>query len=275
MEASTSKRIFFGDVAEGLDVGVAEERIVVEGDLGVERKQLVVLGRDEGIDLDQRSIGIDEGPVEALEEADRLVDLRGLESERKCQLARLPRAEPDGGVDTLLVDGVGVFGGDFLDLHAAGLRSHKHQLAGGAIEHDAEIEFAVDGGGLLDQQALHLLPLGSGLVGDKLHAEDVFSVLLGVFARTGHLYAPAFAAAAGMNLRFDDDARGALGKEFAGHVVGFFEGIGHFAPGDGNAVLCQDLFRLILVNFQRLFLITVPAYHAGFMQFAWCGTTAC
>ena len=50
------QRIFFGNVAQRLDVGVAEQRVVVEGDLGVEREQLAVGRRDEGIDLDQRRV---------------------------------------------------------------------------------------------------------------------------------------------------------------------------------------------------------------------------
>ena len=65
------ERIFFGRIAQRLDVRMAEERVVVEGDLGVEREKLVVLGRDEGIDLDQRGVGIDERLVEALEESHR------------------------------------------------------------------------------------------------------------------------------------------------------------------------------------------------------------
>ena len=65
------ERIFFGSVAQGLDVGMAKERVVVEVDLGVEREELVVLGRDEGIDLEQRGVSLDEGLVEALEETRR------------------------------------------------------------------------------------------------------------------------------------------------------------------------------------------------------------
>ena len=112
----------------------------------------------------------------------------------------------------------GVFGGDFFDLHAAGLRGHEDQLAGGAVEHDAEIKLAIDGGGLFDQQPLDLLALRAGLVSDQLHAEDVLGVRLGIFAGAGHFYAAALAAASGVNLRLDDDAACALGKEFAGYV---------------------------------------------------------
>ena len=228
---------------------MAEERVVVEVDLGVEREELVVLGGDEGIDLEQRSVGFDEGLVEALEEGDGLVDLRGLEAEREGQLARLPCAKADGRIDGLLEDGFGSLGGDLFNLHAAGLRGHEDQLAGGAVEHDAEIKLAVDGRGFFNQQPLHLLALRAGLVGDELHAEDVLGVQFGVFAGFGDFDAAALAAASGMNLRLDDDAGRALGKQLAGHVVGFFQRVGHFAPGHGNAVLRQDFLCLILVNF--------------------------
>ena len=51
---------------------MAEQRVVVEVDLGVEREQLAVLGRDEGIDLDQRGVRLDESLVEALMNCDCL-----------------------------------------------------------------------------------------------------------------------------------------------------------------------------------------------------------
>ena len=104
-------------------------------------------------------------------------------------------------------------------------------------------------GSLFDQQPLDFLALRSGLMGHKLHAEDVFGVQFGVFAGFGHLYAAAFATAAGVNLRLDHDARRAVSKQLAGHVIGFFERVGHFAPGHRYAVLSQDFLCLILVNF--------------------------
>ena len=143
---------------------------------------------------------------------------------------------------------VRILGGHFLDLHAARLRSHKHQLARRAIEHDAQVKLAVDSRSLLDQQPLHLLPLRPGLVRNQLHAEDVLGVQLGVFAGARHFHAAALAAAAGMNLRFHHHAACALGKQGARHGIGLFQRVGHFALRHGHAVLRQDFFRLILVN---------------------------
>src|ERR1035438_9225455 len=92
---------------------MAEECVVIEVDLRIEREELVVLGGDEGIDLQQRRVGIDESLVEALEETDSLVDLRRLESKRESKLACLPRAESNGWIDALFVNCVGGLFGHF------------------------------------------------------------------------------------------------------------------------------------------------------------------
>ncbi len=82
-----------------------------------------------------------------------------------------------------------------------------------AVEHDAEVKLARDGQRLFDQQPLHGLAFGAGLMGDQLHAEHLGRQLAGFLRRLGELDAAALAAAAGMNLRFDDDAGGAVGKQ--------------------------------------------------------------
>ena len=123
--------------------------------------------------------------------------------------------KPEAGNEVLLDDGVGIFRGDLFDLHAAGSRRHEDVASVGAIEHDAEIQLARDGQGLFDQQALHFLALGAGLVRDQLHAQHLGGELAGLFGRLGDLDAAAFAAASGMNLRFDDDAGGAIAEEVA------------------------------------------------------------
>ena len=85
------ERIFFVEIAQLLDVGVAEERVVVEVHLRVEREQVAVFGDDQRIDLEQRGVGGDERLVERGHQLRRLADLRPLEPERERQLARLER----------------------------------------------------------------------------------------------------------------------------------------------------------------------------------------
>ena len=123
---------------------MAEHRVVVEVDFAIEREELVILGGDEGIDLHQRGVSLDICLVETGHEFDGFVDLRGLEAELECEIARLVGLKADHGIDVFLVDRIGIFCGNFFDLHAAGLRGHEDELRFGAIEDDAEVELAVD-----------------------------------------------------------------------------------------------------------------------------------
>ena len=72
-----------------------------------------------------------------------------------------------------LQDQLGRLRGDLFDVHAARGRGHEHGLALHAVEHDAEVEFALDRQRLFDQQALHDAAFGAGLVRDQRHAQDL------------------------------------------------------------------------------------------------------
>src|SRR6202012_4051161 len=109
-------------------------------------------------------------------------------------------------IDVLLVDSVGVLGGNLFDLHASGLRGHEDELCLRTIEDNAEVELTVDRRGLFDEQPLHLLALRASLVRDQLHAENLLRVLLGFGEVLRYLDTAALAAAAGVDLRLDDDA---------------------------------------------------------------------
>ena len=60
---------------------MAEEGVVVEVELGVERQDFVVRGLDQGIDLEERAIGGDEELVEGLEDLQRALGRLGAELE--------------------------------------------------------------------------------------------------------------------------------------------------------------------------------------------------
>jgi hypothetical protein len=67
----------------------------------------------------------------------------------------------------------GCLGRDLLDLHAALGGGHDRDAAGGAVEGHAQVELAGDVQALLDEQALDLLALGPGLVGDQRACRDL------------------------------------------------------------------------------------------------------
>src|SRR5262249_12431079 len=157
------------------------------------------------------------------------------------------------GIDRLLQDLLGMLGGDLFDLHAALGRRHHGHAPRAAVDHHADVELARDVDALLDEEALHALALGPGLMGHEVHAVDGARLLLGVDEVLGDLDAAALAAAAGVDLRFDDDdvAPGFL-LDFADCAVDFAEIHDGTADGDGDAVALEQLLALILVNLHGL-----------------------
>ena len=82
-------RIFLGNVAQGDDVGMPEERVVVERKLGIKRKHLAALGQDERVDLDHRAVARAETAVERGKKFAGRAHLRGGKAQFAGQLARL------------------------------------------------------------------------------------------------------------------------------------------------------------------------------------------
>ncbi len=99
------------------------------------------------------------------------------------------------------------------------------------------------------EQALDLLALGTGLMRDQLHAQHLVGEIGSFFRRLGDLHAAAFAAASGMNLRFHDDAGGAIAEQSARRVMRLFAALHHLSSRHGNAVLRQDGLSLVLMYF--------------------------
>ena len=145
------------------------------------------------------------------------------------------------------------FGGDFFNLHAARRRRHEYRLALHAIEHDAQIQLALDGQRLFDQQALHDAAFRAGLVRHQLHAQHLARDLRGFRRILRDLDAAALAASAGVDLRLHHHAA----ADILGRRLGLVRRERHFAARHRNVVLAQDGLGLILVNFHGNLMITV------------------
>ncbi len=156
-------RVLLVLVAQLFDVLVAEERVVVEVDLGVERDHIAGAGDDQRVDLDHRGVERGEGAIHAEHELVAACDLIALEAETEGEPAGVEALHAGGGIDRGAQDFLGVTGGHLLDLHAAFGRGHDGDARGLAVEEHAEIELALDVAALLDIDALHLAPLGPGL----------------------------------------------------------------------------------------------------------------
>src|ERR1035441_9819467 len=81
---------------------MTEERVIVKGQLGIEREQAAIRATDERIDFYERSIRFQERAVKAGQELHCGIDLLRFQPQRKRDLARLKWLEAHAGIDILL-----------------------------------------------------------------------------------------------------------------------------------------------------------------------------
>src|SRR5258708_17796553 len=133
---------------------MAEECVVVQSQLGVERDQLAVAREHARIDLQQRSVRVDEGAIEGLKKGGRVRgDLAG-KSQSKSDFARLKRLQANHRLNRLPQNGFRIFLGHFLNFHASRGAGHENGKPAGTIDKQAKIQLALDVQPFLDQHAL-------------------------------------------------------------------------------------------------------------------------
>ena len=176
-----------------------EERVVVDGELRVERSHLALGRHDERVDLAERRVAGDEGLVQLSDDRHDLLLLgRILDAGLIHEPPRVPRVIALERVDVQPDERVRARRGDLLDVHATLRREHEERLLRAAIERDREVVLARDLRGALDP---HLLDR----VAANVHAEDLRRSLLRLVRRLCELDAAGLAAAAREHLRLDDD----------------------------------------------------------------------
>src|SRR3989442_277065 len=121
------------------------------------------------------------------------------------QAPRREIAEAERGMRPLAQDLLGRPRGDLLDLHTTGLGRHHDVRAPAAIEGDREVELAIDGRRLLDEDRADPDALGRRLGRLEHHAEDLTGGVLGLGRIVRELDAAGLAAPAGVDLGLDDD----------------------------------------------------------------------
>jgi len=135
----------------------------------------------------------------------------------------------------------------FFNLHAARFRRHKDVLPRLAVEHNAQIEFALNRQRLLNQQPLHQPAFRSRLVRHQRHAENLLRHLDRFRRVFRDFHAAALAASTRMDLRFHHYAAADLLRR----GLAFLYCIGDFAAGHRHVVFGENRFRLILMNFHK------------------------
>ncbi len=147
-------------------------------------------------------------------------------------------------------------GGNLLDVHPPLARCDQHGRSGGAIDDDAQVQFACDATPFLDEHAAHDLACRPGLDGDQRVTQETVCRLacllramhdLDAVLRRVVLDRP-FASPAGMDLGLD---HGQSAAEFMECVDRRLRRIGHDASGHLDARLAKDLLGLVFVDFHR------------------------
>src|SRR5258708_18353631 len=227
---------------------MGEEWGGVKSHLGVGRDQLAVAREHARIDLQQRSVRVDEGAIEGLKKGGRVRgDLAG-KSQSKREFARLKRLEATPRMNRLPTNGFRIFLGQFVNFHASRGAGHETGKPAGTIDKQAKIQLALDVQPFLDQHALDDAARRSRLRSNERHAQDVPGNILGFISRARQLYAPALAAAPGVNLRFYDNN---VRLQALCGLTRLFLGVSHLATRRGHAVARKDGLGLILVNLHR------------------------
>ena len=156
--------------------GMAEQRVVVEADLGVEADELAVLGDHQRIDLEQAHVLFDERPIERRQHRAELLLQVGVEIQRLRDPPCMMRLNAGRRIDRDGDDLVGRVVRHLLDIHAAFGRDHDGDARGRAVDQHRQIELAIDRRAFFDVEAVHLLAARAGLMRDQRRAEERWSL---------------------------------------------------------------------------------------------------
>ena len=167
---------------------MAVERVVVQVDLGVNGLQRALGVDDQRVDLGERAIVVHERLIEAAGDGAERPQQPAGQVERKGRLAHLEVLQTQQRIGADLDDLLWCRRGDLFDVYAALATGHQGHAPGGAVQHQAEIDFPRDVGRLRHQHLLDPVPL-------DVHAQDRSGLLAGLRGCIGQLDAPGLAPA--------------------------------------------------------------------------------
>ena len=139
---------------------MAEQRVVVEAHLRVQRDNLAGAGHHQRVDLDDRAIQRQERAIHRLHETAERRDLLAGEPERVGQPPAVERRQAGRRIDAEARDFFRMVRRDLLDLHPAFAGGHDGDARRRAIDQQRHIEFAGDVAAGLDIDAMHAPPGG-------------------------------------------------------------------------------------------------------------------
>ena len=216
-------------------VGVPEVGVAVQGDLAVQRQDLIVGGANQRVDLDQSGVLFDEdlpqlgdGHRRGVEHLGGQVALLG-DGSGECQIDAGDR------VDRNLGQPLGLGGGHLFDFHSALDRAHRQVGAVGTVEQKGDVVLLGDVAGFGHQQLLHDVAL-------DVQTQDVRGVGEGFLGRGRVLHPTGFAAPTGFHLSLHHHRP----ADLRGDGLGVRGGSRHPSGSRRNLVFGEQFLRLIL-----------------------------
>ena len=242
------RRVFLRLVAPAGEFLLAEQGVVFDVDLGVERDQLALARHDQRVDLEQARVLLEIQAVQRLGDLRELIDLLTGQAQAEGHDAALVGLQTGGRMHVHADQLFRRLFGDFFDVHAAGGRDDEGDVALVAVQHQADVQLALDLRAGLDEHLVDGQTFRPGLVGVQTTAEHLRRRIRSRLGAVHQLDAAGLAAATGMNLGLDHP----LGTADAASGIGRFSRRGGDVTGrDRDAVARKELLGLIFVQVHR------------------------
>ena len=220
---------------------MAEGGVVVQRDLAVQSQDGAV-GGGQRVDFHQGGVL---GGEDLPQPGDDVGDAGG--GEPGLEAGRLDDARGDfvryagQGVDGDAGERLGTLLGEGFDVHAAFARAHGQIAALGAVQENGDVEFGIDVGAGADQDRTHRMTF-------DVHSEDLAGPPLGLEGAAGELDSAGLAAAARLDLGFDDDQRRTGVEQAGGDLTRLLGGCSGRAVEHRHPVRSEQVSRLILIQ---------------------------
>jgi len=171
-------------------------------------------------------------------------DLLVLEAQGETDLAALVRLQAGHGIGDRPQDFLRMLRGDRLDVHAAGARGNEHDTLERTVHETRQVEFIQHHARQLDEQPLHGLSCGAGLMRHQPRAEQPRRGPFQHRATDDFFHPAGLAASAGVDLCLHHPG---VAAQFIGRFQRFVHGKHRPARRDRNAVFGQQSLGLVFV----------------------------
>ncbi len=252
---SSLRQVLLVQIAQRDDLWVAEQRVVVEIELGVEREHASIAGENQRVDLGQRGIALVEGAIQARARSAGPPGSTPLETPifRAMPSACTSIRPSAGSIATLWIFSGACAATSSISMPPSELAISVTRCEARSTTMPTWSSPPESCAPLLQGRRRTWPPLRSGLMRHQGHAEDLRGVFMHLVERLRHFDAAALAPASGMDLRLDHPH---LAAQPARCRIGLRNGEARGPPRGRDTDFAQDL---LCPDIREMFMTTVLA----------------